>query len=245
MTPPRARLLVVEDDVTLGLTLETNLGLSGYETVLATTLAAARAELADEATPPPDLIVLDLGLPDGDGLTLCRELRQAGWTLPILILTARGQLDARIRGLREGADDYVAKPFDVPELEARVEALLRRVRWSSEAVERAGEGPSPWLRVGQLEVHFPSYRATASGAPVELTALEFELLAYFTERLGEVVTREDLLADVWGVPRTLKTRTVDVFVSRLRKLIEPEPTQPRHLLSVRGVGYRLVVDPSG
>lgn len=225
-----ADVLIVEDDPTLGLALRTNFELEGHRAVLASTLAAARRALANRI----DCVVLDLGLPDGDGLDLCVELREAGNTVPILILTARGTLDSRVSGLRGGADDYLTKPFDIPELLARVEALLRRGGWA----------PRPSrLKIGHLVVDPRAHEAWRDGDAVALTALEMKLLTYFLDHAGEAVTREELLENVWELSGDVMTRTVDVFVGRLRRLIEPEGSRPKHLVSVRGVGYRLVLEP--
>lgn len=221
-------ILVVEDDPTLGMTLEMSLGAEGHDVRLCTTLREAERTRREW---PPDLIVLDLGLPDGDGLQFCEAARRGGSIAPILILTARGTLEARVQGLRSGADDYVAKPFELPEVLARIDALLRRRRW---------HGAGDRVDVGLLQIDFRLRKAWRGGAPADLTELELDLLKYLLDRPDEVVTREELLARVWGVSAQSKTRTVDVFVSRLRKVLEPDPAEPRHLLSIRGLGYRLV-----
>ncbi len=217
---------LIEDDPSFGTTLGTALRSRGWLVRVHPTLAEARASLASET---PDLVLLDLGLPDGDGLEVCRTLRAAGSRVPILVLTARGTLESRLSGFREGADDYLVKPFDLDELEARCKALLRRAR--------AGERPGP-VRIGRLEVDFEARRARRGGRPVELTEIEFQFLSYLLARAGDVLSREDLLRDVWKMPGC-QSRTVDTFVGRIRKLIERDPSRPRHLATVRGVGYRL------
>ena len=227
-----AEILVVEDDATLAFSVQTRLGLAGHRVRCVPTLALAREAVA---VIDSDLIVLDLGLPDGDGLTLCSELRTSGARVPILILTARGTIEARIDGLRGGADDYLTKPFDLDELVARVEALLRRTGWRQAAEH---------LHVGRLDVDVRAHTATVAGEPVQLTALELRLLRYLASRAGAAVSRGELLVEVWGVADGVKTRTVDVFISRLRKLIEEDASEPRFLVSVRGVGYRLELTPS-
>ena len=226
-----AEILLVEDDATLGMSLELALGDHGHTVRWRRTLADARAALLDR---PADLVVLDLGLPDGDGLALCRELRAVGDAVPIVILTARGTVSARVEGLSLGADDYVTKPFDVDELLARIDAKLRRTAWQRQ---------TPHLRVGRLEVDFRTRAAWRDGEPIELTDLELRLLRYLASRAGEPVHRERLLSDVWGIHPKTRTRTVDMYASRLRRHIEHDPSHPRHLLGVRGVGYRLVLDP--
>jgi len=226
-----ANLLLVEDDATLIMSLEMTLQAHGHAVTVCRRLSEARAALNDGL---PDLLLLDLGLPDGDGLTLCQELRDQGAITPILMLTARGTLGARVDGLRAGADDYLPKPFDLPELMARVEALLRRRRWH----QGAGD-----LDIGLLKVDLGKRRAQNAGEEVHLTDLEWRLLTYLVERRGEVVSRDELLRRVWQSSPESQTRTVDVFVSRLRRLMEEDSAKPRHLTSVRGVGYRLTQDP--
>ncbi len=222
-----AEILLVEDDATLALSVQTRLGLARHAVRCVPTLRQARVSFAGGLT---DLIILDLGLPDGDGRTLCEELRSAGERVPILILTARGTVEARVDGLRSGADDYLTKPFNLDELLARVEALLRRTGWQQDAEH---------LSVGRLDVDIRAHTATVDGAAVQLTALELRLLRYLASRAGAAVSRGELLVEVWGVADGVKTRTVDVFISRLRKLIERDASEPVFLVSVRGVGYRL------
>ena len=220
-------IVIVEDDVTLGLSLEITLRGLGHEVVRAGSLREAREVLADGA---PDLVVLDLGLPDGDGLDLCRELRQAGSRAAVIVLTARGTLEARVMGLESGADDYISKPFELPELVARVESRMRRQRWNA---------PARTVSMGRLEVDFDRRSAMVDDEPVTLTDLELRLLSYLYDNAGFPVSRETLLADVWDLDPSTKTRTVDVFVSRLRRLIEHDTKRPQFLQNVRGHGYRL------
>jgi len=220
-------IVIVEDDATLGLSLEITLRALGHETTRHGTLRAARAALA---TSNPDLVVLDLGLPDGDGLDLCRELRRDGSRAAVIVLTARGTLEARVLGLDAGADDYISKPFELPELVARVEARMRRQRWSA---------PESMVTMGRLTVDFERRSAKVDDAPVTLTDLELRLLSYLYENAGYPVSRETLLQDVWDLAPSTKTRTVDVFVGRLRRLIEHDTKRPQFLQNVRGHGYRL------
>ncbi len=222
-------ILLVEDDNTLGLTLEMTLESAGHEVIWKTTLEDARKTLQST---PPDLLMLDLGLPDGDGIALCKELRTSGSTTPILILTARDTLVSRVTGLREGADDYVTKPFELPELMARVEVLLRRQRWN---------GPGESIQVGELCLELKSRRGKRDGNDVGMTDLEFRLLHYLAERPGQVLSRKTLLTEVWGQHGETQTRTIDVFMGRLRKYVETDPSSPKVLINVRGVGYRLVL----
>ncbi|MCA9516235.1 MAG: response regulator transcription factor [Myxococcales bacterium] len=231
-----ARLLLVEDDPTLALSLRLALTDQGHAVTAVGTLARATAA-TDADEPGFDLIVLDLGLPDGDGLELCARLRARGDFVPIIALTARHTLEARVAGLRSGADDYVTKPFDLPELVARIDALLRRcTTWPTSA---AATSPSDETRIGRLVVDFRRREAACDGEAVALSDLELRLLMYLLARAGEVVTREALLVDVWELPASSRTRTIDTFIYRLRKLIEPDPAHPRYLQSLRGAGYRL------
>jgi DNA-binding response OmpR family regulator len=224
------RILLVEDDADLGMTLELTLGAEGHQVTWCRTLKAA----TEAARGRHDVVVLDLGLPDGDGLRLCQTLREEGSRAPIIVLTARGTLEAKLDGLGAGADDYVTKPFELSELLARIGAQLRRARWQG--------GDSDRTRVGRLELDFEGLRAWQDGQPVELTELEFRLMEFLMSRRGEAVPREVLLTEVWGLDPGTRTRTVDVFVSRLRRLVETEGEAPTHLKNVRGVGYRLVLD---
>ncbi|MCC6622133.1 MAG: response regulator transcription factor [Deltaproteobacteria bacterium] len=229
-----ARILIVEDDPTLALSLRIALANQGHEPMAAPTLELARRALGWE----PEVVVLDLGLPDGDGLELCVQLREAGNFVPIVALTARATLEDRVIGLSHGADDYVTKPFDLPELLARIEALLRRRTWSRSASPPAG-APST-ARIGRLVIDFGSREATSDGEVVVLSDLEVRFLRYLVENEGQVVTREELLTHVWELPAASRTRSIDTFVYRLRRLLEPDPARPVHLLSVRGAGWRLV-----
>lgn len=225
-----ARILVIEDDHTLGRSLELTLRSSGHQVRWAQTLADARQGI-EAGT---DLLVLDLGLPDGDGLALCASLRETGQITPILVLSARSSLQDRVEGLTAGADDYLPKPFELPELLARVEALLRRTGWH-------GNEGSNTVRIGKLVLDFEAWEARVGERLVPLTELEFKLARYLYENAGRVVSREELLRKVWDLPGSTRTRTVDVFISRLRRHIEEDGSHPRHLFNVRGVGYRLVV----
>ncbi|MDE0881509.1 MAG: response regulator transcription factor [Myxococcota bacterium] len=223
-----ARLLLVEDDPTLRLSLEVALRLRGHEMTSARLLADAQRITEEQSF---DLILLDLGLPDGDGLELCHSLRRRGSIVPILMLTARGTLEARVEGLGAGADDYLAKPFELPELVARVEALLRRKAW---------HGPGERTKVGRLEIDFRARQTWQDGKPTHLTDMEYRVLEYLLDRRGDVVSREELLLRVWRLSPNNKTRTVDVFMSRLRKILQNEGGL-KVLLSVRGEGYRLLL----
>jgi two-component system alkaline phosphatase synthesis response regulator PhoP len=192
-----------------------------------------------------DLIVLDVRLPEVDGFEVCQRLRRAGDTTPILMLTARNQPDDVIYGLKLGADDYVTKPFDLAELLARVEGLLRRQAWSRRETPSAGAtaGPPPVggrYAFGEYWVDFDTYEARTRDGIVQLPQKELAVMRLFASRPNQVVTRRELLAEVWGLPHHPNTRVVDNVIVALRQAFEKSSTRPRHILSVRGVGYRFV-----
>jgi two-component system, OmpR family, alkaline phosphatase synthesis response regulator PhoP len=221
------RILLVEDEPSLVLTLSDRLLSEGYRVETAgdgdTALARALAE-------PFDLIVLDILLPGRDGLEVCRELRSHGSQVPILMLTARGQVVDRVVGLKLGADDYLTKPFEMIELLARIEALLRR--------GRAPVTPAGTYAFGDVRVDFRRAEVWKNGVPVPLSALEFKLLTYFIENRGSLLTRDELLDKVWGYDAMPVTRTVDVHVGSLRQKLERNPSHPELFLTVHRRGYR-------
>ena len=219
------RVLVVEDNADLAFAVTTALQSEGFDVAVASNgpEGVARAREAN-------LIILDLMLPGFDGYRVIRTLREDGLTTPILVLTARGEEADKVRGLRLGADDYVTKPFGAMELLARVDALLRRSRLSA---------PAPVLdHFGEVEVNRAARTVRRHGAPVALTPKEFDLLIALMDRAGAVVPRSDLLSAVWGYSQDVSTRTVDLHVSELRAKLEPNPTQPVHIITVRKTGYR-------
>ncbi len=224
--PPR--ILVVEDNEALATGLRNNLEFEGYEALVA---ADAASGLAAARAHTPDLIILDLMLPDADGFRVLRALRASGDATPVLVLTALGDEADKVRGLRVGADDYVTKPFGLLELLARVEALLRRAtRPSSSAAT---------VRFGDVSVCLSTHDVTRSGKGVPLRPKEYELLVALLRRDGAVATRHELLREVWGYDPSVTSRTVDTHVLELRRKLEPDPANPRHLLTVRKTGYRL------
>lgn len=225
---PFLRALLVEDETALADALKIALArLKIPEIRHATTLATARALLDRN---PTDLLILDRNLPDGDGLTLCSELRAEGYRGSILCLTAKGEPDDKIAGLDSGADDYLAKPFHWEELAARIRALSRRR--DPEATKAATHSPALWKTdATRLKVLGPK-------GWVQLTPLEFKLATHLIQAGGAIVSREELLKEVWGFRFLPKTRTTDYFLGRLRKYFEKNPDEPRHFLTVRGAGYR-------
>jgi two-component system, OmpR family, alkaline phosphatase synthesis response regulator PhoP len=222
------RLLIVEDEAGMQMMLHDALTAEGY---LVDTAADGEAALGMAAG--HDLIVLDLMLPKKSGLDVCRELRQRGVTTPILMLTARGETHDRVVGLKLGADDYLVKPFAMAELLARIEALLRR---PSSMLSLGAES----YAFGQVRVDFRRAIVTRRDEVVELSALELRLLRYLIEHAGEVLSRDRLLDEVWGYRGSVSTRTVDVHVSWLRQKLEEVPGQPRHIVTLHGVGYKFV-----
>jgi DNA-binding response OmpR family regulator len=230
-----AEVLIVEDEESLLHTLRYNLSRAGHEVRLCTNGAQALELVRAQ---PPDVLLLDLMLPGMDGLEITRALRRdasnpAVSRLPILILTARDAEIDKVVGLEVGADDYLTKPFSMHELLARVKALVRRVEMN----ERRTTPTPQLLTSGDLVLDTTAHRATRAGRPLHLKPREFELLSYFVQHPDEAHTRERLLLHVWGFEFAGDTRTVDVHVRWLRGKIEPDPTQPRRIHTVRGIGY--------
>jgi len=220
-----ARILVVEDEPPLALGLEDDLKLEGYEVEVARDGETASRRAREQSF---DLIILDVMLPRKDGFEVCRELRRAGLRMPVILLTAKTQESDKVLGLELGADDYVTKPFSPRELRARVKAALRRA---------AGEIPEIY-RFGDVEVDFTRCELRVAGKAVETTPTEFKLLAAFIRHRGHTLSRDKLLDEVWGRETFVTDRAVDTHITNLRKKIEPKPSQPQFLISVRGMGYR-------
>jgi len=226
-------ILVVEDDESIATGLALNLRLEGYSSSV-----VAEGDKVVEAvgTERPDLVLLDLSLPRTDGLEVLGQLRKSGDRTPVIVLSAREGEHDKVAALRLGADDYVTKPFALAELMARVAAVLRRA--APTAVEPAPVAVEQPLCFGDVEIAVATRTVTRAGAEVRLTHLEFELLLYFVRHPAQVLTRARLLRDVWGMKAGGSPRTVDNFVAQLRSKLEADPDQPRHLLTVRGSGYR-------
>jgi two-component system alkaline phosphatase synthesis response regulator PhoP len=224
-------ILLVEDDPGLRLTLTDRLDSEGYAVETAQDgeegLLRARSDRFD-------LVILDVMLPRKSGFEVCRELRQHGVDTPVLMLTARHQVSDRVMGLRLGADDYLAKPFEMAELLARVEARLRR--------RTGGASPGLVYRFGTVSVDFRGVEVTRGCEPVELSAKEFQLLKYFIAHRGAALTRNELLEEVWGYEGLPTTRTVDVHVAWLRRKLEAHPREPQFILTLHGLGYKFVGD---
>jgi DNA-binding response OmpR family regulator len=229
------RILVVEDEAHLAEGLQYNLEAEGYEVEVASDGQAAVARLADTER-PLDLVILDLMLPKLSGLEVARRARASGNFVPILVLTAKDAAADLVRGLEEGADDYLRKPFRLEELLARVRGLLRRRRWDGVAPDA---GPRE-VAFGDVVVRFDRLEIDTPRGTVPLTTREAGLLRALVEREGEAVTRGELLEEVWGLRPDTKTRVVDSFIVRLRRYVEKDPARPRHIVSVRGHGYRFL-----
>jgi DNA-binding response OmpR family regulator len=223
------KILVVEDETKIARLVRDYLEHAGFEAVV---VGDGETALASARRSRPDLVVLDLGLPGRDGLDVARVLRRTS-SVPIVMLTARGDETDRVVGLELGADDYVVKPFSPKELVARVRAVLRRT-------QAAQAGGPEVLRVADVEVDLPRMRVAVGGRPVELTPTEFQLLTALVREPGRVFTRGQLLDAVHGVAFESYERAIDAHVKNLRKKLEPTPSRPRYLLTVHGVGYRFV-----
>lgn len=231
----RPRILLVEDEPSLALALRDRLRAERFDV---DHVEDGEAALELVRRRPPDLVVLDVMLPGIDGFEVCRRLRSRGAQVPILMLTARGEVTDRVVGLRLGADDYLVKPFETAELLARIEARLRRTPPRTAAPE------SGVVRFGAVVADFRKAEVLRADQPVQLSALELRLLEFLVTHPDEVHSRDRLLDEVWGYEATPVTRTVDVHVAGLRRKLEENPSHPRHLLTVHGLGYRFVVEPA-
>jgi DNA-binding response OmpR family regulator len=224
----KRRILVVEDDVSLARVLCDNLVYEGFDVALA---SDGNRALKEHRLFNPDLVLLDLTLPGLDGFEVCRKLNREESRTGIIILTARTQKEDKLQGLRLGADDYITKPFALDELLARIEAVMRRLH-------PADDG----LSLGSLHIDFNHYAAERNDQKVAFSQREIEVLRYMSARAGKVVTRDELLRDVWGYQNIPLTRSVDNLIARLRWKIEPDPDNPRYIHTVYGDGYRLTLD---
>lgn len=228
-----SRILVVEDEAHLAAGLRFNLEAEGHAVEIAADGAAAVERLLDPEA-AYDLVILDLMLPELGGLEVARRARAAGNLVPVLVLTAKSEPADVVRGIEEGADDYLTKPFRLEELLARARALLRRRRWDAPR----GQEESRTVAVGDATVHFHRFEIETPRETIRLTTREAALLHALVAREGRAVSRGELLVEVWGLRPETRTRVVDSFVARLRRYLEPDPSRPRYILSVRGHGYR-------
>lgn len=223
------RILIVEDEPAMVSGLRDNFEFEGYEVITAPDGVAGLERALREM---PDLVVLDVMMPRMSGLDVCKQLKVKRPSMPIIMLTARGQEVDKVVGLELGADDYITKPFSIRELLARVKAVLRRAKADHKADDR--------ISFGDVEVNLKSCQVSKSGKALEFSSKEFDLLKYFLAHPGEALSRDRLLEDVWGYDRFPTTRTVDAHIVRLRQKLEPKPEEPRFILTVHGTGYKFV-----
>lgn len=225
-------ILIVEDEPSMRLGLSDNLQFEGFEVDEAVDGEEGLSKILNGNY---DLIVLDVMMPRKSGFEVCKEVRKQGIETPIILLTARGEELDKVRGLEWGADDYITKPFGLGELMARIKAVLRRSKRNS------SEQPSEPITIGQLQVDFDSFTATtSSGDSLKLSHREFEVLQYLYLHRNQVVSRDELLENVWGYDNTPTTRTVDNFIARLRQKVETQPESPTIILTVHGIGYKML-----
>jgi DNA-binding response OmpR family regulator len=240
-----SKVLVVEDEKHLAEGLRFNLEAEGYEVQVAETGEAGLALVAS-ASPQFDVVVLDVMLPGKDGFTVMSELRAAGQFIPTLMLTARGHPDDILKGFEAGADDYLTKPFELSILIARLRGLLRRREWLRASVNPPANPPAPPLDrfvFGDISVEFDVQELRVRDQVFPLTLMEMNVLRHLIQHEGKPVSRRKMLEEVWGLHEDTDTRAIDNFIVRLRRYIEADPAHPRHLLTVRGVGYRFIAHP--
>ena len=226
----KKKILIIEDEEDLVKGLKLNLSDEGYEVDWAVDGVEGLRKALEET---PDLIILDIMLPEMDGLEVCRELRQKNIAIPIIMLTAKGEEIDKVVGLEIGADDYITKPFSIRELLARIKAHLRRAEREEKAVPKV-------YSFGDVEIDFAHFKVRRKGKELDFTSIEMEILKYFIAHRGEVVARDDFLDKIWGYESYPTTRTIDNHILKLRKKIEEDPAHPQYILSVYGGGYRFV-----
>ncbi len=238
------RILIVEDETALALGLKFNFEQEGFDAIVAGEGRVA-LDAFRNADPRFNLIILDLMLPGMSGYEICREIRQLDKQVPILVLSARTLSEDRTVGFDAGCDQYMSKPFALPELLSRVRNLIERHPIDATSLPPAAmrDGEPDVREFGDVKIDFSRFQLSANGETHDLTTMEVQLLRYFLENEGKVLSRLQILDDVWGRDSNVTTRTIDNFVLRLRKFIEPNPSAPRHILSVRGTGYRFLATP--
>lgn len=224
------KILIVEDEPSMRLGLKDNLEFEGYEVLIA---EDGQAALDAVATNTFDLILLDVMLPKVSGFEVCKKIRKEGNTTPIILLTAKGEEIDKVLGLELGADDYVTKPFSLRELLARIKAVLRRGESSQKSSDTI-------INIGRLSVNFGSYNASEENDSVQMSHKEFEVLQYLWNKKNSTVSRDELLTNVWGQEIHITTRTIDNFILKLRQKIEIDPNHPKIILTVHGIGYKLI-----
>lgn len=238
-------ILIVEDEQHLAYMIKFNLQAEGY-LVTAVGDGQTALDVLSSADPPVDLVVLDIMLPGMSGYGVCEKLRERGGDIPVLMLSARTLSEDRTRGFNVGADQYLSKPFDLDELLSRIKGLLSRHRQLVErrplAELQRGNGHDV-VRFGDATINFDTHEVRVHDQPVKMTPLELRLVKYFWDHEGRVISRQELLENVWDLPGDVRTRAVDQFLRRLRKVFEPDPSEPRHFLTFRDAGYRFVAQP--
>lgn len=239
MSQSGAKILIVEDENSVREGLVENLRLEGYQVFWR---ANGKSGLEAYEQEQPDLVILDLMMPEMDGLEVCRRIRSSERGTPVIMLTAKSSEVDKVVGLELGADDYLTKPFGMRELFARIKALLRRANGSRKAAEEDKKEMCEELEFGSVSIDFRTYRAKKGGEEIVLSAKEFELLRYLASQPDVPVTRDELLDNVWGYNNYPSTRTVDNFIARLRGKVEETPDKPRHIVTVHGVGYKFVAE---
>ena len=225
-----AQILVIEDEPDMQRGLRDNLEFEGYDV---TVIGEGKKGLDSLVTGRFDLVLLDVMLPGMSGFDICKAARSQGVTIPIIMLTAKGEEVDKVLGLEFGADDYITKPFSVRELLARVKAVLRRTPTGVAITEKN-------ITIGLLEVNFESYTAGKKGKSISMSSKEFDILRYLWKHQKQVISRDDLLTNVWGYDESITSRTVDNFIVKLRKNIEKDPSHPKHIITVHGTGYKLL-----
>ena len=226
------KILVVEDEPSMLSGLEDNLEFEGYEV---DTAAEGHSALEKIRTERYHLVVLDVMLPGISGFEICKKARKEGITTPIILLTARGEEMDKVRGLELGADDYITKPFSLRELLARIKAILRR-----SGSDKEKNAVSEEIEIGNLKINFDTYEAFVQNQPVKMTHKEFEVLRCLWNSKNHIISRDDLLLKAWGDDYQPVTRTVDNFIVKLRQKIEHDPNKPKHIITVHGIGYKLI-----
>lgn len=227
-----SKILIVEDEPDMRTGLKDNLEFEGYEVSTAGDGEEGLKKILEEEY---DLVLLDVMLPQMSGFDVCKTVRKKGNNIPIILLTAKGEEIDKVLGLELGADDYVTKPFGLRELLARVKAALRRSDKGNDS-----KAKNSFMTIGRIDINFPSYNAFENGMPVQMSHKEFEILNYLWRNKNSTVSRDDLLNNVWGYDESPTTRTVDNFILKLRQKIEKDPDHPRVILTVHGIGYKMI-----
>jgi DNA-binding response OmpR family regulator len=230
------RILIVEDEVNMVQGLKDNLEFEGYQVDTALEGTTGLQKILGGGY---DLILLDVMLPGISGFDICKTARKEGVNIPIVLLTAKGEEIDKVLGLELGADDYITKPFSLRELLARIKAILRRSPAGNEA-----NGESALISIGNLQISFARYLAMEGGREIKMTHKEFEVLHYLYKNVGKTVHRDDLMSSVWSIDYDITTRTVDNFILKLRQKIETDPNNPKIIITVHGIGYKMILSPS-